>query len=193
VLSTLGLLCSAPLWPFIALAIKLEDGGPVFYGQERWGRAGGIIRLWKFRTMRVDANATLGSKPAQARDPRVTRVGGVLRKTGLDELPQLISIWRGEMSLVGPRALAVSESYQTADRRMIRYEEVPGFAERLQVRPGLTGLAAIYLAKDAQPEERFRLDIEYVGRQSFTLDLKLVALSVWISLRGRWEDRGGKL
>ncbi|MGH7470258.1 MAG: sugar transferase [Longimicrobiales bacterium] len=193
VLSTLGLLFSAPLWPIIAAAIKLEDRGPVFYEQERWGRAGRIIRVRKFRTMLVGADARYGHVQARAQDPRVTRVGAVLRKTGMDELPQLLSIWLGHMSLVGPRALAVSESYHTADQRVLRYEDVPGFAERLTARPGLTGLATIYLAKDAQPAERFRLDVEYVGCQSLMLDVKLVALSIWISLRGRWEDRDGKL
>lgn len=192
VLAALGLLSSALVWPLIALAIKLEDGGPVFYVQQRWGRAGRVLRVPKFRTMIAHADAQFGQVQAQQHDPRITRVGAVLRRCGLDELPQLLSIWRGHMSLVGPRALAVGERYRTPDGRLIRYEDVPGFQERLQVRPGLTGLATIYIAKDGEPADRFRLDLEYVRRQSLALDLKLVALSLWISIRGRWEDRGAK-
>jgi lipopolysaccharide/colanic/teichoic acid biosynthesis glycosyltransferase len=181
------------LWPLIALAIKLEDGGPVFYSQSRWGRAGRIFRCYKFRTMVARADAEHGPVQATLHDPRITRVGAVLRRMGLDELPQLLHIWRGEMSLVGPRALAVDERYRTADQTLLQYPDVPGFGERLQVRPGLTGLATVYLAKDARPEERFKLDLEYVHRQSLRLDLKLVVLSLLISFRGRWEDRGRKL
>ena len=192
-LASLGLLFSAPLWPLIALAIKLEDGGPVFYSQPRWGRQGRVFRCHKFRTMVARADAEHERVQARLHDPRITRVGAVLRRMGLDELPQLVHIWRGEMSLVGPRALSVDEQYRGPDQTLLRYPDVPGFAERLQVRPGLTGLATIYLAKDARPEERFRLDVEYVRRQSLALDLKLVALSLLISFRGRWEERGGKL
>ena len=193
VLASLGLLFSAPLWPLIALAIKVEDGGPVFFEHERWGRGRSVIRVRKFRTMVVHADQRFGRVPARAADPRITRVGALLRRMGLDELPQLISIWRGDMSLVGPRALAIGESYRAQGGELVRYEDVPGFAERLQVRPGLTGLATINLAKDAHPSERFGVDLEYVRRQSLALDLKLVALSLWISFRGKWEDRGSKL
>ena len=193
VLASLGLLFSAPLWPLIALAIKLEDGGPVFFEHERWGRKGRIIRVRKFRTMVTHADAQYGQVPARERDPRVTRTGVVLRRMGLDELPQLLSIWRGDMSLVGPRALAIGESYVERDGTRTRYEDVPGFQQRLQVRPGLTGLATIRMAKDAHPRDRFALDLEYVQTQSTWLDLKLVLLSLWISIRGRWEDRGSKL
>jgi lipopolysaccharide/colanic/teichoic acid biosynthesis glycosyltransferase len=193
VLAMLGLLFSAALWPLIALAIKLEDGGPVFYSQQRWGRGGRIIRVPKFRTMVENADSEFGRVQARAHDPRITRVGALLRRMGLDELPQLYSIWRGDMSLVGPRALAVGEEYRTASGAKLSYQDVPGFAERLQVRPGLTGLATIHLAKDAEPAERFALDVEYVRKQSLLLDARLVALSLWISLRGRWEARGNKL
>jgi lipopolysaccharide/colanic/teichoic acid biosynthesis glycosyltransferase len=193
VLAMLGLLFSAALWPLIALAIKLEDGGPVFYSQQRWGRGGRIIRVPKFRTMVEHADSEFGQVQARANDPRITRVGALLRRMGLDELPQLYSIWRGDMSLVGPRALAVGEEYRTASGARLSYQDVPGFAERLQVRPGLTGLATIYLAKDAEPAERFALDVEYVRKQSLQLDARLVALSLWISVRGRWEARGTKL
>ncbi len=192
-LSSLGLLFSAPLWPLIALAIKLEDGGPVFYAQERWGLHQRTIRVRKFRSMVADADRKFGSVQARVADPRVTRVGGLLRRMGLDELPQLLSIWTGDMSLVGPRALSIDESYRAPDGSLVRYQDVPGFDERSSVRPGLTGLATIYLAKDALPRDRFALDLEYVRQQSLWLDLRLVALSLWISFRGRWEDRASKL
>ena len=190
VLATLGLMFSAPLWPVIAAAIKLEDGGPVFYAQERWGRGGAVIRVRKFRSMVVHAD---GNVPARERDPRVTRVGVVLRRMGLDELPQLLSIWLGDMSLVGPRALACAESWCDDQGAQLRYQDVPGFRERLQVRPGLTGLATIYLAKDAHPGERFAVDVRYVNTQSLALDARLVLLSLWISISGRWETRGAKV
>ena len=190
VLASLGLLFSAPLWPLIALAIKLEDGGPVFYEQERWGRDARTIRVRKFRTMVPEAD---GRMRAAVADPRVTRVGALLRRMGLDELPQLLTIWRGEMSLVGPRALAIDETYTTSDGAVLHYDELPAFSERSSVRPGLTSPATIYLAKDSDPREKFALDLRYVREQSLRLDVRLVLLSIWISLRGRWEDRGSKL
>ena len=192
-LASLGLLFSAPLWPLIALAIKLEDGGPVFYVQERWGFCALPFRVRKFRTMVPEADDAYGRVPASAADPRVTRIGAFLRRTGMDELPQLLSIWLGDMSLVGPRALAVDETYHTPDGTILRYDQLAGFRERSSVRPGLTSPATIYLAKDADPREKFALDLEYVREQSFGLDMRLVLLSLWISLRGRWEERGNKL
>lgn len=185
------LLASAPVWAVIALAIKLEDGGPVFYHQERWGRGGRPFRVHKFRTMRPDAEADGGVRQAAERDERVTRMGRLLRAMGLDELPQLLNILKGEMSFVGPRALAVEERDQQG--RPLRYEKTPGFATRLLVRPGLTGLATVYLPKDAPAELKFRTDLLYVRRLSFWLDLRLVLLSFWISFRGRWETRGRKV
>lgn len=188
-----GLLLSAPLWAIVALAIKLDDGGPVFFVQERWGKNGRTFRVRKFRTMVTNAHARFGATPARENDPRVTRVGRVLRRTGMDELPQLLSICRGDMSLVGPRALAIDESYREPDGRAIAYRDVPGFAERLGVRPGLTGLATVYVPKDAHPSRRFEVDVEYVRTLSLWRDVKLVALSLWISFRGKWESRQSKL
>lgn len=192
VLATIGLVLSSPLWLVIILLIKLEDGGPVFYTQERWGKGGRVIKVRKFRTMQPDADR-YGVQPASANDPRVTRVGRVLRAMGLDELPQLISILRGDMSLVGPRALAVGEVVEVGKGRVITYEEIPGFAERLAVRPGLTSLATIYLPKDAHPKRKFRYDLLYIRKRSLWLDIRLIALSLLISLLGRWEQRKRKL
>jgi lipopolysaccharide/colanic/teichoic acid biosynthesis glycosyltransferase len=182
------LLASAPVWLLIALAIRLEDGGPVFFGQERWGRGGATFRALKFRTMVQNA----GLRPAERNDSRVTRVGRLLRACGLDELPQLLNIWRGEMSFVGPRALAVGELARDARGAQVAYETVPGFWERLAVRPGLTGIATIYIPKDSPPRRKFRYDRLYIRRQSLAVDLRLIALSFWISFRGKWESRERK-
>lgn len=193
VVSGIGLILSAPLWAIIALAIKLDDGGPIFYEQERWGRDGRTFRVRKFRTMIADADAKFGARPAQHNDTRITRPGRWLRASGLDELPQLLSICKGDMSLVGPRALAVGEKYRDVQGRDVAYQDVPGFGERLSVRPGLTGLATINLAKDAHPRDRFEVDLQYVRNPSFLRDVRLVLASLWISVRGKWETRGKKI
>lgn len=187
-----GLLLSAPLWAVVALAIKLDDGGPIFFEQERWGKGGRVFKVRKFRTMVHDADNRFGAVQARENDPRVTRVGRILRKAGLDELPQLLSICVGDMSLVGPRALAVGETYVGANGSRLSYRDVKGFEERLRVRPGLTGMATVHLPKDAHPEERFAVDVEYVRNPSLVRDIRLVALSLWISVRGKWESRDRK-
>ena len=189
VVAGIGLLLSAPLWAIIALAIKLDDGGPIFYQQQRWGRNGHIFRVRKFRTMVAHAD----KRPARPNDARITRMGRILRASGMDELPQLLSICRGDMSLVGPRALAVDEHYRDAGGADVAYQDVAGFQERLRVRPGLTGLATIQLAKDAHPRERFAVDLEYVRHPSFLRDVRLVLASLWISVQGKWETRGKKI
>jgi lipopolysaccharide/colanic/teichoic acid biosynthesis glycosyltransferase len=142
--------------------------------------------------MRPDSDQRFGITQATEDDLRVTRVGRLLRATGLDEMPQLLNILKGEMSLVGPRALAVGEILRDEDGRLISYETIPRFGGRLAVKPGLTGMATVYLSKDAPPLRKLEMDLEYVERHSVWLDMKLVALSVWISLRGGWEKRGSK-
>lgn len=192
VLSSLMLIVSAPVWLLIALAIKLEDGGPVFYLQERWGRGGTTFIVRKFRTMIPDSDKRYGILQARANDNRITRVGAFLRATGMDELPQLISIWKGDMSFVGPRALAVGETILDANGNRIAYEQVPGFYERMAVRPGLTSVATIFIPKDSPPRRKFRYDLLYIRNISFSLDVWLILLSFWISFRGKWETRGKK-
>lgn len=191
-LAGLGLLCSWPLWLLIALAIKLEDGGPIFFSQSRFGQGGRTFEALKFRSMRPTASA-MPAVAAHARDPRITRVGHVLRQSALDELPQLWNIFIGDMSFVGPRALAVAEVEIGGDGRVIPQTELPGFAERHRVRPGLTGIAQIYASRDLPRVRKYRLDRFYVRRQSFCLDIKLVLLSFWITALGRWERRGPKV
>jgi lipopolysaccharide/colanic/teichoic acid biosynthesis glycosyltransferase len=190
-LATIMLLASAPVWLVIALAIKLEDRGPVFYRQLRWGRGQRCFNVLKFRSMVATSDRDYGVRQAAVNDRRVTRVGHVLRATGLDELPQLLNILVGEMSFVGPRALSTTECDSTGNA--IEYQNTPGFSTRLLVRPGLTSLATVYLPKDAPSDLKFSVDLDYVYRLSLWLDLKLVALSFWISFRGKWENRGSKL
>jgi len=189
VLASLGLVLSAPLWGLIALAIKLEDGGPVFFRQKRWGRGQRPMRVYKFRTMRPNADRTV---QATEDDPRITKVGRLLRATALDEMPQLLNIWTGDMSFVGPRALPMHERQQREATGDLPDELIPGFAERLRVRPGLTGIAQIWAPRDVPRRHKFKYDLLYLKRQSFWLDLKLIALSFWITFRARWEVRGRK-
>lgn len=188
-LSGLALIITAPLWPLIALVVKMDGERSVFYRQLRWGRGGSKFWLYKFRTMQPSTDPPL---QATERDRRVTRGGRVLRAMGLDELPQLLNILRGDMSLVGPRALAVGEEVTLPSGQRVNYEDLPGFSERLTVRPGLTGSATIYLPKDVSPLDKFEADLRYIEERSLLLDLRLIVLSLWISFRGRWETRTKK-
>ncbi len=191
-LSGTGLLISAPLWLLIALAIKLEDGGPVLFVQERVGIGGSTFRALKFRSM-VPDTSTLPPRQAHADDPRITRVGRVLRATAMDELPQLVNIFRGDMSFVGPRPLMPGEIELRGAAELVRLETIPGYEARHSVRPGLTGLTQVYAPRDTPRTRKFRLDAIYVRNASFCLDIFLVAVSVWITFRGRWEVRTRKL
>jgi lipopolysaccharide/colanic/teichoic acid biosynthesis glycosyltransferase len=186
-----GLVASAPLWALFAAAIKIDDGGPIFYRQERVGQRGLLFNALKFRSMRPDAEAGVGAMQAVADDPRVTRVGRVMRATAMDELPQLWNILRGDMSFVGPRALRPGE-VETSGGAMVEMDRIPGYATRTGVRPGLTGIAQIYAPRDVPRRQKFRYDRVYVLRQSMWLDLRLILLSFWISFRGTWEARGRK-
>ncbi len=188
-----GLILSSPLWAVLALAIKWEDGGPVFFSQERSGEGGRVFRVWKFRSMITDAEKHVGAIQAIEDDPRVTRIGRIMRATAMDELPQLWSIFIGDMSFVGPRALRPGEIEVLGDGRMEALEEVPGYEHRARVRPGLTGVAQIYAPRDVPRRYKFRYDRIYVERQSFWLDVRLIATSFWITFRGRWETRESKL
>ena len=171
------------LWTIIPVLIWLEDRGPVFYRQRRMGKDGKSFVVLKFRTMIVDAE-NQGPSYTTDDDPRVTRVGRILRRTALDELPEVINIWRGDMSFVGPRALEVNE-HLSLEKMM------PGFEKRLQVRPGLTGLAQVY-DKGDDPFEKYRYDMEYLQKLSPLMDARLMLLSVWNTLAAGWDHRSGK-
>ncbi len=166
------------LWTMIPLLIKLDDGGPVLFKQARVGKDGRVFYVYKFRTMAVGAES-MGPSWTTEKDPRVTRVGWILRRTALDEVPQLISIWKGDMSFVGPRPLVVKqyEGY---------VKEEPDFALRCLVRPGLTGLSAIKLPRHCSAARRLELDLAYVRQASLWLDTKIFVISVWLTLTGQW-------
>jgi lipopolysaccharide/colanic/teichoic acid biosynthesis glycosyltransferase len=188
-----GLIVFAPVSMLIALAIKLEDGGPVFFTQDRVGLDCTVFTAYKFRSMVVDAERLTGAVQATAHDPRVTAVGRLLRATAFDELPQLWNILRGDMSVVGPRPLRPGEADTTADGGHLALSAIPGYRQRHRVRPGLTGIAQVYAPRDLPRTGKFRYDLLYQRRSSFCLDLKLIAQSFWITARGRWEDRGPKV
>ena len=190
-LSIGGGLFLIPLCLFFALLIKLEDGGPVLYCQIRTGKDGKAFRSWKFRSMIVGADEKFGAVQAAENDPRVTRIGRLMRITALDEIPQLWNIVRGDMSFVGPRALR-PEEFELKAGRKVALVEVAGYAERHRVVPGLTGIAQIYAPRDIPARCKFRLDRLYADRQSLWFDVKLIAVSIWITLRGKWENRQSK-
>ena len=191
-LSLAGLALSAPLWAVLAAVIKLEDGGDVFFGQERVGEGGRLFRALKFRSMVPDAEAAVGALQASEHDPRVTRIGRIMRATAMDELPQLWNIFRGDMSLVGPRALRPGEIETGTDGSHVAMSDIPGYVERHQVRPGLTGVAQIFAPRDVPRRFKFKYDQIYIANQGFWLDVRLIALSFWITFRGKWEHRGRK-
>jgi lipopolysaccharide/colanic/teichoic acid biosynthesis glycosyltransferase len=191
--SVAGLVALSPISLLIALAIKLDDGGPVLFSQERVGMNGRVFKAHKFRSMVVDAERETGAVQATLDDPRITRVGRILRATAFDELPQLWNILTGDMSVVGPRPLRPGESDTTADGTHVPLKTIRGYELRHRVRPGLTGLAQVYAPRDLPRTGKFRYDLLYQRRASLCLDLRLVLQSFWITVRGRWEDRGPKL
>ena len=170
--SGIGLLCLAPVFVVMAIWIKLDSRGPVFYRQTRVGRYGRDFRIFKFRSMRVGSDKgrqiTVGE-----RDPRITRSGYFIRRYKIDELPQLLNILKGDMSIVGPRP----------ERKVIADEycrDIPEFAYRLKVRGGLTGYAQIYGKYNTSAYDKLRLDLMYIENYSLLLDIKLMILTVRI-------------
>jgi lipopolysaccharide/colanic/teichoic acid biosynthesis glycosyltransferase len=186
-----GLVFSLPLALAAAVAILLDTGWPVLYRQVRVGRGGALFAGLKFRSMRADAERGRGPVQAVVNDTRVTRVGRVLRDSALDELPQLLNILNGDMSVVGPRALRPVE-IEAADGRPRHLRDYPGFEERCRVRPGLTGVSQLLLPRDASRTEKFRYDTWYVRHRTLGLDFALLAVSVLVTLRARWESHAGK-
>ena len=180
-MAAVGLALSLPLVPLIAVLIKLDSPGPVVYRQERVGRGGESFWLLKFRSMRLDAETDTGPVWADAHDPRVTRVGRLLRRSRLDELPQLINILRGEMSLVGPRP---ERPAFVAELQ----EKVPFYTYRLAVKPGLTGWAQVnyrYGCTIADALEKLEYDFYYIKNLSIFLDLVIVLQTVQVVLLGK--------
>ncbi len=182
-----GGLLFPPLWPLwiivifiIPLLIKLEDKGPIFYSQERIGKNKKVFKVYKFRTMIPDAEKITGAVWSTKDDPRITKVGHILRKTALDEIPQLLNIIKGEMSFVGPRAERPELHNEFVKR-------IPEFDERLKVTPGLSGLAQIRGSYDLDPGEKIKYDIEYIKKMNLFFDIKIIILSVFNSILARWD------
>lgn len=165
----------------------------MFYAQERVGRHGRNFKALKFRSMIKDAEAGRGPVQAVENDPRVTPVGRILRATAMDELPQLLNIFKGDMSFVGPRALRPSEFEVGGSPGSGSIADIPGYGRRHDVRPGLTGLTQVYLPGDTPRRKKFRTDLLYIRKRSFWLDLQLIGLSFWITFRGKWESREPKV
>jgi exopolysaccharide biosynthesis polyprenyl glycosylphosphotransferase len=183
--SLLGLVCFAPLMTVIAVAIRVSSPGPVFFAQERYGLNKRRFAMWKFRTMVVDAEA-LQSKLEPLNeaegpvfkirlDPRITRIGRVLRKNSLDELPQLFNVLRGDMSLVGPRPLPT--------RDVSRFDN-PHLMRRFSVKPGLTCLWQVTGRSNTDFSRWVSLDLEYIDKWSLALDFKILAKTVPAVVRG---------
>lgn len=154
----------------IGILVRIDSEGPALFKQERLGKDGKPFMIYKFRSMHLDAEAE-GPKWAEADDQRCTKLGRILRKSRLDELPQLINILMGDMSIVGPRP----ERAYFYDK----FEEyIPGFRNRLLVRPGLTGLAQVNGGYDLRPEEKLVYDMEYIRKRSLLLDLQCIVKTV---------------
>jgi lipopolysaccharide/colanic/teichoic acid biosynthesis glycosyltransferase len=178
VFAAIGLLVLSPLVLIIALAVKLQDSGSILYGQERTAAFGDTFTVFKFRSMVPDAEEAepqLSTEDAGGADPRVTRIGRILRQTHLDEIPQLWSILVGHMSVVGPRP---ERPGLDADMEL----SADQWRSRWFVKPGLTGLAQIHGATGFDPEEKLRYDVKYIRRQSFWFDLKIVIRQLWAVL-----------
>jgi len=179
--AAIGLVLSLPLMLMTAIAVKLESRGPVFYIQERVGKKGRCFKIIKFRSMRAGAEATSGPVWAEEDDPRVTRVGRIIRKLRFDELPQFINVLRGEMNFVGPRP----ERPMFVDQLNAI---VPYYSQRHVVKPGLTGWAQIkypYGASVGDAIEKLRYDLYYIKNQSLLLDAAIMFETVKIVLFGR--------
>ncbi|WP_460148787.1 sugar transferase [Priestia megaterium] len=176
IFSLIGLIITLPVIVVFSILIKLETPGPVFFLQERVGLNGRYFTIIKLRSMGADAEKN-GAKWAEKNDPRVTKIGAFIRKTRIDEIPQLWNVLVGEMSLVGPRPERPMFTAQFND-------EIPGFVERLKVKPGITGWAQINGGYDISPREKFTLDKYYIQHISPSLDLKIVIKTVIVCLTG---------
>ena len=170
ILSLIMLLLFSPVFIIAAVSIKCTDRGPVFYRQKRLTKDGKNFMIYKFRTMVVDAEAMSGPVLASERDPRILPIGRILRATRMDELPQILNILKGEMSLVGPRP----ERPELAERIE---KNIPEFSYRLKVKAGLTGYAQVYGKYNTTSYDKLKLDLMYIRKYSMLLDLKLILMT----------------
>lgn len=178
---TVGLLLAAPVMAIVAVAVKLDSKGPVLYAQERMGRFGEPFKIYKFRSMVMDAEAAGPQWASRQADPRLTRTGAFLRRTHLDELPQLWNVFKGEMSLVGPRPERPC-FIEGLSKEVSRYDE------RLLIKPGMTGLAQVHYRYDtsiADVKRKLRFDLLYVRRMCLALDARILMWTVGVVITGR--------
>lgn len=187
-----GAILLLPFWIIVGLAIIIEDGFPVFIKQERIGRSGKVFRAFKLRSMHKSELGAKVNHQAQENDPRVTKVGKLLRRTALDESPQLLNILRGEMSFVGPRPLLTSEVELNGSKE-IDVRKIAGYEQRISVIPGLTGIAQVYAPRDVTRHRKFEYDIDYIRCRCLLTDMKLILMSLAVTFLGRWETRREKL
>jgi exopolysaccharide biosynthesis polyprenyl glycosylphosphotransferase len=183
VVSLIVLVTGLPLWILIAILIKIDSRGPVIYKQERVGKDGKIFTLYKFRSMYENAEALTGPTWAMKNDPRVTRVGKILRKLHLDEIPQFVNVLKGDMSLIGPRP-----------ERPVFVEklskEIPLYRRRLKVKPGITGWAQVKYKYDESIEDvkkKLQYDLFYIENMSLRMDLKIIAYTILHILSGKGQ------
>lgn len=175
-LAIIGLIIVSPLMLIAALAIKLDSPGSVLYRQDRVGKNGRLFSIIKLRSMVMDAEKD-GPQWAKQGDNRVTKVGRFLRRSRIDELPQLINVLIGDMTLVGPRP-------ERPDFTMEFNRNIPGFIDRLKVTPGITGLAQVMGGYDLEPADKLKLDRRYIKDQSLWLDVVILIMTVRIVLTG---------
>lgn len=179
--SAVGLICLAPVLALVTLAVKCTSRGPIIYSQQRVGRFGDLFNIYKFRTMRADAEQDGPVWSSGEEDPRLTPIGGFLRQTHLDELPQLFNVLKGDMSLVGPRP---ERPHFVASLN----EAIPRYDERLYIWPGVTGLAQVHLPADqtlGDVKRKLRFDLLYVKRMCLLLDARIIAWTLMLLVTGR--------
>jgi lipopolysaccharide/colanic/teichoic acid biosynthesis glycosyltransferase len=176
-LSIIGLVIGIPLIIIFGILIKLEDKGPIIYKQERAGKHGKLFNVYKVRSMRVDAEK-YGAQWAQENDPRILKVGNFIRKTRIDEMPQLFNILKGDMSIIGPRPERPMFTTQFN-------EEIDGFINRLLVKPGLTGWAQVNGGYEITPGEKLKWDIDYIQSKNVFIDIRIIVKTISVVLTGK--------
>jgi exopolysaccharide biosynthesis polyprenyl glycosylphosphotransferase len=176
VLAIIGLIIGIPLMFAFGIAIILESRGKIFYSQERMGKNGQVFKVYKLRSMVSDAEKN-GPQWASKNDTRVTKVGKVIRKTRIDELPQLVNVLKGEMSIIGPRPERPEFTIQFN-------QEIPGFFNRLQVKPGLTGWAQVNGGYEMTPSQKLKADMYYINNRNIKLDMMIIVKTVGVLFTG---------
>ena len=181
VLSLFGLLISLPVFIIFGTMIKLSSRGPVVYRQNRVGLNGKVFEIYKLRTMRLDAEKTTGAVWASENDPRITKLGRILRKTHLDEIPQLLNVLKGEMSIVGPRP---ERPEIVHDLKVL----ISDYEKRLKVRPGITGLAQVYQRYDetiSDVKKKIKYDLLYIKKMCWLIEMRILARTFIVALTGK--------